>query len=634
MEDIERQLAAATLRAVRRESEERHSRLQTLAPTPRRRPKHSARGRSSTNSGRRSVVVQRDVTALTPLCARSSRGASRECAYEPPRAARTTRSRWPARRAGRCSARTRSGPACSSSARTTWARSCARTEPSRRRWRRPRATCSRRRGTRRRRGGAASRTPSAEAWRASARRKACVDRALEPGPPSPRAGAPDTVAAGGALLAPPGRRGRRRRNLSVCGRGIIQPARARARRCDVTRPTPLALGRRVASVAAGAHHSLCVCDDGSLWAWGKAADHQLGTRVDDVMAPAPARVRLEGDLRARQVAAGAPHSLAVDADGGLWSWGRNAHGQLGHGTARPSPAPRRVLPLRARPVVQAAAGAFHSLAVLREGALYAFGLGADGRLGLGHQLNATLPEMVPLHQFVRQAAAGATHSACCDSAGCLYTWGDGAKGALGHLGPRPRKNKNDTGLASMPSWESALRLGEALQHSAGAAPAAELTPRPVAALRHVRVVQVQCNERETVALDGDASSTSSARPPRRPRARRRRCPRRRPRPRPGRPAARGRPSFGGGGPGPRRRRGEVRRRRAPLPRAGPRGRVVGAPRRRAHDRGHVLRLGRRRRRRGAGRRRRQGPRAADDAAAVELNSLVAVGHVPSPEPAY
>ena len=192
----------------------------------------------------------------------------------------------------------------------------------------------------------------------------------------------------------------------MCGRGTCGQLGLGSGRCDVTRPTRLALGRRVASVAAGAHHSLCVCDDGSLWAWGKAADHQLGTRVDDVMAPAPARVQLEGDLRARQVAAGAAHSLAVDADGGLWSWGRNAHGQLGHGTARPSPAPRRVLPLRARPVVQAAAGAFHSLAVLREGALYAFGLGADGRLGLGHQLNATLPEMVPLHQFVRQAAAG------------------------------------------------------------------------------------------------------------------------------------------------------------------------------------------------------------------------------------
>merc|ERR1711903_242597 len=308
-----------------------------------------------------------------------------------------------------------------------------------------------------------------------------------------RLDARSTVAAGGAhslLLGD----GDDEDNLSVCGRGTCGQLGLGSGRCDVTRPTRLALGRRVASVAAGAHHSLCVCDDGSLWAWGKAADHQLGTRVDDVMAPAPAR---------------------------------------------------------ARPVVQAAPGAFHSLAVLREGALYAFGLGADGRLGLGHQLNATLPEMVPLHQFVRQAAAGATHSACCDSAGCLYTWGDGAKGALGHLGPRPRKNKNDTGLASMPSWESALRLGEALQHSAGAAPAAELTPRPVAALRHVRVVQVQCNERETVALDGDgvvyvvgqASAQAAGASPTLPR----KTPETSPLAGIGRARA---PSFGGGGPKP------------------------------------------------------------------------------------
>ena len=281
-----------------------------------------------------------------------------------------------------------------------------------------------------------------------------------------------------------------------------------------------------------------------------------------------------------------------------------------------------MLPLRARPVVQAAAGAFHSLAVLREGALYAFGLGADGRLGLGHQLNATLPEMVPLHQFVRQAAAGATHSACCDSAGCLYTWGDGAKGALGHLGPRPRKNKNDTGLASMPSWESALRLGEALQHSAGAAPAAELTPRPVAALRHVRIVQVQCNERETVALDGDgvvyvvgqASAQAAGASPTLPR----KTPETRPR------GHRPRGALIGGGGSARAPRSPPSS--PPLPRAGPRGRVVGAV---------VVRtprtacLGRRRRRRRAGVGDAKGARGRR-CCRRELNSLVAVGVPPFP----
>ena len=84
MEDIERQLAAATLRAVRRESEERHSRLQTLAPTPSRH--QTLRPRTlSTNSGRRSVVVQRDVTALTPLTREVEPRSFAECAYEPPR---------------------------------------------------------------------------------------------------------------------------------------------------------------------------------------------------------------------------------------------------------------------------------------------------------------------------------------------------------------------------------------------------------------------------------------------------------------------------------------------------------------------------------------------------------------------
>mgnify|MGYP006952497259 CR=1 FL=1 len=85
MEDIERQLAAATLRAVRRESEERHSRLQTLAPTPRRHQTLRPRPLSSTNSGRRSVVVQRDVTALTPLTREVEPRSFAECAYEPPR---------------------------------------------------------------------------------------------------------------------------------------------------------------------------------------------------------------------------------------------------------------------------------------------------------------------------------------------------------------------------------------------------------------------------------------------------------------------------------------------------------------------------------------------------------------------
>jgi len=96
-------------------------------------------------------------------------------------------------------------------------------------------------------------------------------------------------------------------------------------------------GGRFAGVAAGGAHSLAVREDGALWAWGKSESGQLG------MGPAlvadlhsfeeyPARVLVEdaaseGELfngRAREVAAGASHSLAITKDGGVWQWGLRA----------------------------------------------------------------------------------------------------------------------------------------------------------------------------------------------------------------------------------------------------------------------------------------------------------------------
>ena len=451
-----------------------------------------------------------------------------------------------------------------------------RTGPSRRRWRRPRATCSRRRG----RAGAAAVPHLERLLRAGLRAFPACARYH-------RLDARSTVAAGSAHSLLLGA-GDDEDNLSGSGRGTCgQLGLGAAAACD-------------AADAAGAGPARRQRRGGRApLALRLRRREPLGLGQGGGPPAGHARRRRDGAGAGARAARGGPAGAAGRGRRGALARRRRGRGPLELGPQRARPAgprhgaadrPRRgaCCPCARGPSSQAAAGAFHSLAVLREGALYAFGLGADGRLGLGHQLNATLPEMVPLHQFVRQAAAGATHSACCDSAGCLYTWGDGAKGALGHLGPRPRKNKNDTGLASMPSWESALRLGEALQHSGAPRPRPRLTPRPVAALRHVRVVQVQCNERETVALDGDgvvyvvgqASALAAGASPTLPR----KTPETSPLAGIGRARA----------PSVRRRRAqargvleaEVRRRRAPLPRAGPRGRVVGAPRRRAHDRGH------------------------------------------------
>ena len=102
-----------------------------------------------------------------------------------------------------------------------------------------------------------------------------------------------------------------------------------------------------------------------------------------------------------QVAAGAFHSMALTASGGLYSWGRGDDGQLGHGDKEESSVPRVVSGIGM--VVGMAGGGTHSLVTTAEGRVLGFGRNGyvqeedsdgeelldepffvvDGRLGLG-----------------------------------------------------------------------------------------------------------------------------------------------------------------------------------------------------------------------------------------------------------
>jgi len=244
----------------------------------------------------------------------------------------------------------------------------------------------------------------------------------------------------------------------------------------------------VVHVAAGAHASLAVDATGALWAWGKARPDNNGGGVDHeprrVAFPRSSFASLidlasggtsssDQQPRIAQCAVGAHHFLAVDRAGSVWSWGRNTHGQLGVGSPSRGTAhapPRRIRSLRR--AVAVAAGHFHSLVLDADGAVFAFGLGADGRLGLGHSLNAPLPERVLLpgkaECRIVQATASVAHSACVDAKGRVYAWGDVARGALGHRDLE-----------------------------------ASRSPRIVDALRGRRIVKAQCSLLRTLALDDD-----------------------------------------------------------------------------------------------------------------------------------
>ena len=65
---------------------------------------------------------------------------------------------------------------------------------------------------------------------------------------------------------------------------------------------------------------------------------------------------------------GANHSLALQRDGTVWSWGDNSFGQLGDGTTIPSLDPLLVIGLTE--IVAVAAGENHSVALTEDGTVW------------------------------------------------------------------------------------------------------------------------------------------------------------------------------------------------------------------------------------------------------------------------
>ncbi len=159
-------------------------------------------------------------------------------------------------------------------------------------------------------------------------------------------------------------------------------------------------------------------------------------------------------LAARALAAGPRHSLAVRADGTLWTWGLNNFGQVGDGTVSSSGANLifRDLPrllgtngtVTTNAVWSSVAGGSRgadplsgqpggfSLGLQTNGTLWAWGLNDLGQLGLGLAGSPQrLPVRIGLDTNWVQAEAGATHVVALQRDGSLWTWGGNAAGQLG-----------------------------------------------------------------------------------------------------------------------------------------------------------------------------------------------------------
>jgi len=196
----------------------------------------------------------------------------------------------------------------------------------------------------------------------------------------------------------------------------------------VATPTAVRLpaGNVIVEVAAGNLHSLFLGSSGTVFSCGFGCEGPLGIG-DERSVAIPRPVTALDGLRVQSIAAGDAHSLALCSQGAVWSWGWGRWGQLGHGDQSKQLSPRRIATLTA-PVVQVAAGGAHSLALGADGAVFSFGSDAHGQCG--HGTSATrvlLPTRVEAlaRLVVCEVRATANTSAALvgEEPTILYAWG-------------------------------------------------------------------------------------------------------------------------------------------------------------------------------------------------------------------
>ncbi|MEI6309167.1 MAG: hypothetical protein WCP58_05955, partial [bacterium] len=147
----------------------------------------------------------------------------------------------------------------------------------------------------------------------------------------------------------------------------------------------------VKALAAGYYHSLALKEDGTVWAFGFNNSGQLGLG-DTTNRFSPVQVTALGSS-VKALTAGAWHSLSLQETGTVWAWGRNDYGQLGLGDTTNCSSPVQVTTL-GNNVEALAGGGVHTLALKRDGTVWAWGGNTFGQLGLGDATDRSSPVQV------------------------------------------------------------------------------------------------------------------------------------------------------------------------------------------------------------------------------------------------
>ena len=179
---------------------------------------------------------------------------------------------------------------------------------------------------------------------------------------------------------------------------------------------------------AASSNSMYLDNEGKIWVWGSNYFGELGINSLTPQARyTPQKTLVDSSISFKRVSADQYISMAISNEGKIYSWGMNDLGQLGNGNTNSLLVPTPISITGNPEFDEISVGGYHTLVLDTEGNIWSWGKGQYGELGIGVKNTSIYPtpQKIQMNDGIKfkKISAGSGISMALSTTGDIYMWG-------------------------------------------------------------------------------------------------------------------------------------------------------------------------------------------------------------------